>query len=93
MQHITGTDRYQTTFTSLDDLIAPDNKVRIIDAFVERLDLQQLNFNTKHKSEGRPPFDPKVSLKLYLDNKSRVKRDFYARLCERFELKCSYLLD
>ena len=66
MQHITGTDRYQTTFTSLDDLIAPDNKVRVIDAFVEKLDMEQMNFVTKHKSEGRPPFHPKVFLKLYL---------------------------
>lgn len=66
MQHITGTDRYQTTFTSLDDAIAADNKVRVIDAFVEKLDMEQMNFHTKHKSEGRPPFHPKVFLKLYL---------------------------
>jgi transposase len=66
MQHITGTDRHQTTFTSLDDLIAPDNRVRIIDAFVEKLDMQQMKFQTNHKSEGRPPFHPKVFLKLYL---------------------------
>src|SRR4051794_37567238 len=66
MQHLTGTDRYQTAFTSLEDLIAPDNKVRIVDAFVEKLDLDKLGFNTKHKAEGRPPFHPKVFLKLYL---------------------------
>lgn len=66
MQHITGTDRHQTTFTSLDDLIAPDNRVRIIDAFVEKLDMQQMKFETKHRSQGRPPFHPKIFLKLYL---------------------------
>lgn len=66
MQHLTGTDRYQTSFACLDDLITADNKVRVIDAFVEKLDMQQMNFNTKHKAEGRPPFHPKVFLKLYL---------------------------
>ncbi len=66
MQHIRGTDRHQTTFSSLDDLITPDNQVRIIDAFVEKLDLEKLEFNVRHKAEGRPPFHPKVFLKLYL---------------------------
>jgi hypothetical protein len=62
MQHLSGTNRYQTTFTSLEDLIAPDNKVRIIDAFVEKLDLHKLHFNLQLKVEGRPPFHPKVLL-------------------------------
>lgn len=66
MKHVTGTDRHQTTFTSLDDLIAPDNRVRVIDAFVEKLDMEKMKFETKLKSEGRPPFHPKVFLKLYL---------------------------
>lgn len=67
MHFITGTNRSQTTFISLEDMISGDNPVRIIDAFVEKCDLQKLWFsNTVQKSEGRPSFHPGVFLKLYL---------------------------
>ena len=38
MKTILGTSRHQMQFTSLDDFIAADNPVRIIDVFVEKLD-------------------------------------------------------
>ena len=45
----------------------PDNPVRLIDAFIYKLNLQQLGFQkTVHHSEGRPPYAPGVLLKLYL---------------------------
>jgi len=47
-------------------LIAPDNEVRVIDGFVEALDMQRLGFAQALASEGRPPFHPKIFLKLYL---------------------------
>ena len=63
MQFITGTNRHQTYFGTLEDLVAADNLVRLIDAFVDKLDLQQLGFlNTSFKSEGRPPFAHQVLL-------------------------------
>ena len=78
MQHITGTDRRQITFSSLDEQICKDNPVRIIDAFIEKLDLKLLGFVSKpprseegqeQKSpnplDGRPSYHPKVLLKLY----------------------------
>ena len=37
-----GIPRHQMQFTSLDDFIAGDNPVQIIDAFVEKLDLATL---------------------------------------------------
>ncbi|MFM6219185.1 MAG: transposase, partial [Dolichospermum sp.] len=59
-------NRSQIEFSSLDELVEQDNQVRFIDAFVEKLDLNQLNFVTKTlKNEGRPSFNPKVLLKLY----------------------------
>jgi transposase len=67
MQHQTGTSRNQMQFISLEDRVAPDNPVRVIDAFVESLPLKEMGF--KHvavKSEGRPPYSPSVMLKLYL---------------------------
>ena len=46
MAYIVGTDRYQTRMitTSLDDLISKDNSVRVIDSYVESLDLENLGF-------------------------------------------------
>ena len=67
MHFITGTDRNQTYFATLNDQVAADNQVRLIDAFIDKLDLLQLGFGkTIHKSECRPPFAPGVLLKLYL---------------------------
>ncbi|HYM93849.1 MAG TPA: hypothetical protein VET23_06905 [Chitinophagaceae bacterium] len=42
MKIIQGRSRRQMQFSSLDDLIGTDNPVRIIDAFVEKLDVKQL---------------------------------------------------
>ncbi len=41
MQHITGTDRQQLSFQSLEQQISHDNSARVIDAFVEKLDLKR----------------------------------------------------
>lgn len=55
------------SFVSLEESIEQDNTVRFIEAFVERLDLAQLGYvTTTLKTEVRPPFHPKVFLKLYL---------------------------
>ena len=67
MQYIQGHNRNQTYFITLDDQLAADSPVRLIDAFADKLDLQKLGFTgTVHKSEGRPPYAPQVLLKLYL---------------------------
>ena len=67
MQHIIGTSRQQVRFSSLEDTISPDNQVRFIDAFVESIDLSKLGFAVKTlKTEGRPSFNSKVFLKIYL---------------------------
>ncbi len=56
MQFIEGTSRHQTYFATLDDQVSADNSVRLIGAFIDKLDLHQLGFgNVLHKSEGRPP--------------------------------------
>ncbi len=69
MRYITGDDRYQITaeFCCLDDLIESDNMVRIIDLFVDELDLERHGFtNTKPKDKGRKPYNPGDLLKLYI---------------------------
>jgi transposase, IS4 family len=51
----------------LEENVEQDNPVRFIEAFVEKLDLKQLQFVYREiKEEGRPAFNPKVFLKLYL---------------------------
>ena len=67
MQHIRGEDRNQLTMFSLESAIAPDAFVRVIDAFVDAIDLKSFGFNNVEcKEEGRPPYHPSVLLKLYL---------------------------
>jgi hypothetical protein len=43
-------NRAQVTFGSLEDLMPPDNPVRLIDAFADRLDLKRLGFGVKVKA-------------------------------------------
>ena len=67
MEYIQASNRHQLSFGSLEDSIEQDNPVRFVDAFVEQLDIAQLCYvTTTLKTEGRPPFHPKVFLKLYL---------------------------
>jgi transposase len=86
MQFIQGSNRHQTYFSTLEDQVSTDNPVRLIDAFIDKLDLHKLGFsNTAHKSEGRPPYAPSVLLKLYLYgylNKIRSSRKL-ERECSR----------
>ena len=66
---IEGEDRNQSTLfpECLDDYIAEDNPVRVIDAFVDELDLGQLGFaGVEPKETGRPAYHPSTLLKLYI---------------------------
>ncbi len=67
--HIRGQSRHQGMLfpERLDDLIGTENPVRVIDAFVDRLDLRALGFaKAQSAGTGRPPYDPADLLKLYL---------------------------
>jgi transposase len=67
MQHIQGISRNQLQMSSLEDTILSDNPVRFIDAFVGSIDLERVGFTLRVlKSEGRPSFDTRVFLKIYL---------------------------
>ena len=59
MAYIVGTDRYQTRMitTSLDDLLSKDNSVRVIDSYVESLDLENLGFiEYSGRNRGQSPY-------------------------------------
>jgi len=52
---------------ALDDFVAKDSMARVIDAFVDTLDMEKLGFSYfKLNKEGRPPFHPSVMMKIYL---------------------------
>lgn len=91
MQYIQGSNRNQTYFTTLDDQVTGNNTVRLMDAFVDKLDLEKLGFNnTIHKSEGRPPYAAAVLLKLYLYgylNKIRSSRKLEKECSRNVELQ------
>src|ERR1700730_8247462 len=51
----------------LDDWIDEDNPVRVIDVFVDALDLGTLEFGgVDPKATGRPSYHPSILLKLYV---------------------------
>ena len=68
MHYIQGKNREQSTLfpQSLDQIIAADNEVRIIDIFVESINISDYKFVTKTSLEGRPAYNPKDLLKLYV---------------------------
>ncbi len=69
MAYIRGEEREQTTMfpVTLDELIPADHMCRVIEAFVEQLDLAKLGFVRAEPAEtGRPGYDPRDLLKLYL---------------------------
>jgi transposase len=66
--YIQGQNRKQTTLfaTCLDDAISPENEVRLIDAFVDSLDIAKMGFRVDHGENGRPAYHPKDLLKLFI---------------------------
>ena len=66
MNYQQGKSREQMSMMALESEISADNPVRVIDLFVDQLDLSKLGFNkTSFKSEGRPPYHAADMLKLY----------------------------
>ena len=66
---VEGADRGQSTLLPecLDDWVGEENPVRVIDAFVDALDLASLGFDgVEPAATGRPAFHPSVLLKLYI---------------------------
>jgi transposase len=69
-RHIKGLSRSQATLfpEMLDDFVSKENPVRVIDVFVDGLDLENLGFKgVQSKATGRPGYHPAIfSQNLYL---------------------------
>jgi len=92
MSYIEGIDRGQLTLfpDTIDEYILENNPVRVIDAFVEKLDLEKADFkHAKPSKDGRPGYDPKCLLKLYIYgyfNKIRSSRKLMIECNRNIEL-------
>ena len=84
---IEGENRFQSTLfpESLEDYIAEDNSIRVVDAFVDKLNLKELGFDRAEPSDtGRPGYLPATMLKIYIygylnriQSSRRLERESY----------------
>lgn len=65
MPYVSNFNRNQMMFCSWDSFVEPESIARLIDAFVNSLDLVKYEVKEAAK-EGRPPYDPRGMYKLYL---------------------------
>lgn len=93
-----GISRFQSNCVGLclDDRVAEDSHVRLIDLYVDQLNMQDLGFTRAHRdpTPGQPAYDPACLLKLYLYgyiNQVRSGRRL-ARECE-VNLEVMWLLE
>lgn len=66
---IEGLDRRQTVLLppSLDDYVGEDNPVRVVEVFIDSLDLAELGFaGMVPEATGRPAYHPSTLLRIYL---------------------------
>ncbi len=65
MHYVEVFDRNQMMMTTWDSMVDPESTARLIDAFVNSLDLTDYGVK-EMAAERRPPYDPKSLLKLYI---------------------------
>ena len=65
---IEGEDRHQATLfpERLDDYVGEDSSVRVIDVFIDELDISGQSFKTEANDLGRPAYHPATMLKIYV---------------------------
>lgn len=92
MRYLGGIDRNQIVFfpDRLDDYISEDNPVRVLDEYVAALDMKDLGFTKVVPADtGRPAYDPRDLLKLYLYgylNRIRTSRKLETEAGRNLEL-------
>lgn len=91
MKFITGTNRNQLPLfaSSIDDAIAQDNEIRLIDLFVDNLKLPDFGFAFDFIENGRPAYHPADLLKLFIYgylNRMRSSRTLEKECSRNIEL-------
>ena len=77
---------------SIDEYVSPDNQVRVIDDYVELLDMVELGFTKSalNSTDGQPAYHPKLLLKIYIYgylNKIRSSRKLEQVYCATIKNK------
>lgn len=65
MHYVESFDRNQVMMATWDSMVAPESTARLIDAFVDNLDMSEYGVK-ELASEGRPSYDPKALYKLHI---------------------------
>ena len=91
MKFINGTNRNQLPLfaSSIDDAIAQDNEIRLIDLFVDSLKLSDFGFAFDFVENGRPAYHPSDLLKLFIYgylNRMRSSRTLEKECSRNIEL-------
>lgn len=91
MKFITGKDRTQIPLfaSSIDEAIGTDNEVRLIDLFVDSLQLKDFGFDFNFIENGRPAYHPADLLKIYIYgymNRIRSSRQLEKECCRNIEM-------
>jgi transposase len=88
---IEGEDCTQATLfpERIDDYIAEESAVRVIDVFVDELDLSGLGFKIIPEATSRPGYNPAIMLKLYIygylnriQSSRRLEREAFSGICK-----------
>ena len=94
VQGITSGQRWILLY-SIEELIEANNPVRVIEAYADSLDMKGLGFTRANPAEtGRPPYDPRDLLKLYLYGYlNRIRSSRRLMLESRRNVELFYLLN
>lgn len=95
MSYIQPMDRNQMMMCSLDAMVDPESIARVIDTFVDGLDLAELGFRrTVAAKEGRPPYAPGSMLKLYLyGNQKTIRSSRKLAEASRINVEAKWLME
>lgn len=85
MKFINGTNRNQFPLfaSSIDDAIAQDNEIRLINLFVDSLKLADFGFTFDFVENGRPAYHPSDLLKLFIYGTRKLCAMFEERMTKR----------
>ena len=86
--------RNQVIITSIDEMIDENSVIRVIDAYVQSLDVERLGYHVYKNKTGRPAYDPKELIGLYLY--SYMSKVMSSRMMEKqtyINLEIMWLLD
>ena len=86
--------RNQVMITSIDEMIDENSVIRVIDAYVQSLDVKNLGYHVYNNKTGRPAYDPKELIGLYLY--SYMSKVMSSRMMEKqtyINLEIMWLLD